>query len=215
MTTTQDLETRIQQLEELVSRQSKLLTKTGEQVLSLQVAQTGSKLAAFNPHSLSGSDQVKKTSKFQPTSGPESEDFATNEDLVQLVGELQGQFDLLEERSIRRLINSTKQPGENLAPLLNPDGEEPPLELYPKDLDELKSIEDLKLIKLAKFYELLPPTQEERSKFEEYLEGKGENPQLQEIEIKVEDYSKEDLTEAFDNVARFLGVKLRRGENAW
>ncbi|KAH3673401.1 hypothetical protein WICPIJ_009789 [Wickerhamomyces pijperi] len=215
MSDIKNLETRIAQLEELVTRQSNIITKTGEQLLSLQVAQTSAKLAAFNPNSLTGGE-VKKTSKFQPTAGPEDEDYATNEDLVQLVGELQGQFDLLEERSIRRLINSTKTSGSNLAPLSNPNGEEPPLDLYPKDIEALKNIDDLSLIKLAKFYELLPPTQEERAKFEEYLEGKTtENPEFQEHEVKVEDYSKEDLIEAFDNLARFLGVSLRRGEDAW
>ncbi|KAH3679680.1 hypothetical protein WICMUC_000820 [Wickerhamomyces mucosus] len=215
MSSIEELQIKIKALEELVAKQTKLISRTGEQVLNLQVQSTSDKVARFNPYSLTGEQPIKKPSKFSKHES--TEDYATNEDLVQLVGELQGQLDLIEERSIRRLINSNKKPSDNLAPLFNHDGEEPDLSLYPKDIEALIKIEDINLIKLARFYELLPPTQEERSKFEEYLEGKRENPDLEEVEkeIKIDDYSKEELIEAFDRLARFIGVDARRGEDVW
>jgi hypothetical protein len=201
------LRTQLEELSLLVKKQSELLTKTGQQVLTLQVENTKNKVASFNPKNVS-----RASSKHQPTI--DTTDFVTNEDLVQLVGELQGQLDVLEERSIRRLINSQKKSGEILAPLLNHDGEEPSVELFPRDLDAFEKLNNEDLVQLARFYELLPPTAEERAKFDEFVEGTSETPDV-DVTIKASDFSNDDLVEAYDKLSRFLGLKFRRGEDAW
>lgn len=200
--TVESLREQMEELALLVKKQSELLTKTGQQVLTLQVDNTKSKMANFNP----------KNSKHQ--SSVDTSDFATNEDLVQLVGELQGQLELLEERSIRRLINSQKKQGEVLAPLLNHDGDEPPVEIFPGNLYAFEKLGDEELVQLARFYELLPATEAERAKFDEFVEGKSETPDL-DVAVKAADFSKDDLTEAFDKLSRFLGLSIRRGQDAW
>lgn len=208
MSEVESLKQQVADLAALVKKQSQLLTKTGQQVLSLQVESTKHKVSDFNPKNLSGAPR----SRHQPS--VDTTDFATNEDLVQLVGELQGQLEVLEERGIRRLINSQKKAGEVLAPLLNQDGEEPSFELFPGTLAEFEKLNDEDLVKLARFYELLPPTAAERAKFEEFIEGKSDSPDA-DVVVKPSDFSKDDLVEAYDKLARFLGLSFRRGDDAW
>ncbi|CDR39362.1 CYFA0S03e02520g1_1 [Cyberlindnera fabianii] len=205
-----DVESLTKQIEELklvVKKQSDLLTKTGEQVLRLQVSSTRGKIDAFDPSSVGGTPKQRRGKQL------DTSDFATNEDLVQLVGELQGQLDVLEERAIRRLVNSKKTETELLAPLLSAYGEEPPLELFPRDIAAFEKIGDEDLVKLARFYELLPPTAEERAKFEEFVEGKDSQPA--EVEVTASSFSKDELIEAFDTLSRFLGLSVRRGDDTW
>jgi len=207
--TVEQLTQQVSELSLLVKKQSQLLTKTGEQVLNLQVKSQREGVENFDPKSLSGkASQRKKTPTFDTT------DFATNEDLVQLVGELQGQLEVIEERSIRRLVNSQKKQGEVLAPQLNNDGEEPPFELYPKDIDAFSKIDDSTLVQLSRFYEVLPPTEEERAKFEDFVEGKSEKLDT-DVKVDASAYSKDDLDEAFDKLARTLGLSVRRTVEAW
>lgn len=206
MTMPETVESLTEQLKELallVKKQNEVISKTGEQVLTLQVENTKTRVGHF------GSKPSAKRSPSIDTS-----DFATNEDLVQLVGELQGQLDVLEERSIRRLINSKKTGNELLAPLLNQDGEEPPVELFPGTLAEFKDLSDEDLVKLARFYELLPPTAAERAKFEEFVETENA-AEVETVEVKPSDFSSEDLIDAYDKLSRFLGLTFRRGEDAW
>ncbi len=207
--TVEQLTQQVNELSLLVKKQSQLLTKTGEQVLHLQVKSQREGVEDFDPKSLSGkASQRRKAPNFDTT------DFATNEDIVQLVGELQGQLEVIEERSIRRLVNSQKKTGDVLAPQLNNDGEEPPLELYPKDIEAFTKINDETLVQLARFYEVLPPTEEERAKFEDFVEGKSDNLEA-EVKIDASRYSKDDLNEAFDKLARTLGLNVRRTVEAW
>lgn len=190
--TVEQLTQQINDLSLLVKKQSQLLTKTGEQVLTLQVR--AQRESDNEPKSLSGKvSQRRKQPTFDTT------DFATNDDLVQLVGELQGQLEVIEERSIRRLVNSQKKEGDVLAPQLNSDGEEPPLELYPKDIEAFTKINDSDLVKLARFYEVLAPTQEEKAKFEDFVEGKSEKLDT-EVAVDPSLYSQDDLNDAFDKL---------------
>lgn len=210
MSSVEELTKQVEELSLIVKKQQTLLQKTGQQVLSLQVDAQKKRVEDFEPTSLSGKGKTTKR-----VSALESTDFATNEDLVQLVGELQGQLEILEERSIRRLINSQKKDTENLALVLNHDGEQPPLELFPSNIEEFTKIKDEELVQLARFYELLPPTAEERAQFEDFVEGKTESPENPDLKITAASYTKEDLVEAFDSIARFIGVKVRRGVDAW
>ncbi|QLL33478.1 hypothetical protein HG536_0E03890 [Torulaspora globosa] len=204
------LKQQVAELQELVKRQSLIISKTGQNVLELQVARQKAGVEAFGkaPASKSGS-QV------------EAADYATNEDLVQLVGELQGQLENIEERSIRRLVNSTKSdPKDLISPLPNSDAEIPAEGFFPRSLEEFERISDTALYKLAKFYELLPPSLKEQEQFEDYLEGKVEEFHIseikdEEVEKELKKYSSDQLEDVFNDVARYLGLKLRRGTSTW
>lgn len=209
------LKTQVAELQELVRRQSLLISKTGQNVLELQVSKQRADVDSFGNKASSGS----KVSNSQV----ENADLATNEDLVQLVGELQGQLDTIEERSIRRLANSTKTENkEFLSPLPNADGEILLAEanLFPHTLKDFEDVSDISLFKLAKFYELLPPSLKEQEAFEDFLEGKVQDFHIdeipdEEVQKELKNYSSDQLEDIFNDLARYLGLKLRRGTATW
>lgn len=87
-------------------------------------------------------------------------------------------------------------------------------------MKEFKDIPDLKLVRLAKFYERLPPTLKEQEDFENFLEGKVEAFHInettdEEISKELEKFSKDELDDAFNDVACYLGLSLRRGTEIW
>ncbi|SCV05517.1 LANO_0H09230g1_1 [Lachancea nothofagi CBS 11611] len=215
------LRNQVEELQQLVKKQNLLISKTGQSVLELQVAKQKSDVEDFDSK-YSGFNKGGKTSVTAASHG-DTTDFATNEDLVQLVGELQGQLESIEERSIRRLVNSTKtEKKDYLAPLPNSDGEIPSVSesFFPRSLGDFESVSDVDLFKLAKFYELLAPSLKEQEKFEDYLEGKLENfhiNDMSEEDVKKElaNFTADQLVETFNDVARFLGVKSRRGTDIW
>lgn len=204
------LKQQVAELQELVKRQSLIISKTGQNVLELQVAKQKAGVEAFGK---------APSSKSQL----EGADYATNEDLVQLVGELQGQLEAIEERSIRRLVNSTKSdPKDLISPLPNSDAEIPVVGegFFPRSLEEFEKISDVALYKLAKFYELLPPSLKEQEQFEDYLEGKVEEFHIseikdEEVEKELKKYSSDQLEDVFNDVARYLGLKVRKGTSTW
>lgn len=210
------LKQQVQELQELVKRQNLLISKTGQSVLELQVSKQRSDIEDLDDKYLPSKGK-KSSSQFDST------DFATNEDLVQLVGELQGQLDTIEERSVRRLVNSTKVDAKDfLAPLPNADGEIPAISdgVFPRSLQDFEKLDNSKLFRLSKFYELLPPSLKEQEKFEDFLEGKVENFHINEtteedVEKELENYSEEQLTDIFNDLARYLGIKTRRGTDVW
>ncbi|QLG70552.1 hypothetical protein HG535_0A04930 [Zygotorulaspora mrakii] len=210
------LKTQVAELQELVKRQTLLISKTGQNVLELQVSKQRSDVNSFGSSKQSSGSKVSNPQV-------ESADLATNEDLVQLVGELQGQLDTIEERSIRRLANSAKVDAhEFLSPLPNADGEIPLAEgnLFPRTLKEFKAITNISLFKLAKFYELLPPSLKEQEAFEDFLEGKVQDFHIdeipdEEVEKELKKYSADQLEDVFNDLARYLGLKQRRGTATW
>ncbi|CAI4034629.1 hypothetical protein SMKI_11G0770 [Saccharomyces mikatae IFO 1815] len=212
------LQKQVSELQELVKKQSLIISKTGERVLELQVSKQKHDVSDFDSKfSKSVSKKSGSTAQFDAT------DFATNEDLVELVKELQGELNFIEERSIRRLVNSLKKEDNDVvAPLPNADGDIPVISdgIFPKSLKEFKNISDLNLVRLAKFYERLPPTLKEQEDFENFLEGKVEAFHInettdEEISKELEKFSKDDLDDAFNDVARYLGLSLRRGTEIW
>lgn len=205
--TIKELQDKIADLSLVVKKQSELLAKTGQQVLSLQVDKTKQ---SFNSTAPSASSKLRNLPPTIDTS-----DFATNEDIIQLAGELQGQLELIEERSIRRLINSKKEPKEILAPLPNSDGEEPPLEHFPKNIDDFINISKKSLLILAKFYDLLQPTTEEISKYEQFVENNEIQPVTDVTDIDESQYSEVETNDCFDQLARFLGLTVRRNTDVW
>lgn len=199
----------------LRSKASLLISKTGESVMQLQLDKQRADVKKFDDNF---STLKVKESAIDPT------DFATNGDLVELVGELQGELSHIEERAIRRTINSTKtDSNDTLAPMPNLDGDIPTLKekhLFVATLGKFENIGDEQLYRLAKFYERLPPAMKEEEDFAKIVSGKVEEININEIsdaEIREElkKYSKEELNEIFNEVARYLGVRCRRGANIW
>ncbi|CAI4045926.1 hypothetical protein SUVZ_11G0770 [Saccharomyces uvarum] len=212
------LQKQISELQDLVKKQSLIISKTGERVLELQVAKQKHDVTNFDSKfSKSVSKKSGSAAQFDST------DFATNEDLVELVKELQGELNFIEERSIRRLVNSLKKEDDDvIAPLPNADGDIPDVSngVFPKSLKEFENISDSMLIRLAKFYERLPPTIKEQEDFENFLEGKVEAFHINEttdedLSKELEKFSKVELDDAFNDVARYLGLSLRRGTEIW
>lgn len=217
-TTTKDLQERITQLELLVQKQNKIITQTGKNVIELQVSHTR--------------NQVKDFSKSVDTT-----DFVTNDDIIQLVGELQIELNNIEERSIRRMINVHKTNDDDLiAPLPNPDGETPNLtnyDFFPKQIKDFKNINDLNLLKLAKFYECLPASSLEQDELNTFLNDKLEDLNLakekgqeaklsnevfvseEKLKKELSLYNDDKLNDTFNEVARYLGLSMRRGTDIW
>ncbi|KAH3899339.1 related to Mrp8p [Saccharomycodes ludwigii] len=224
------LKRQIVELQDLVQRQNKVISKTGQSVLEMRVDMQKAairELPDINPNNLFSNFATAKSgtstnSKFDPS------DFVTNEDIVQLVGELQGQLDAIEERNIKRIVNSTKKDLKDyVAPLTNADGDNPvdltDDKLFPKTVGDFKNMDNITLYQLAKFYELLPATVKDQQNFENFLEGKMQDFHITESltkeqierEIKNNFRSEEDLNDVFNDLARFLGLTLRRGTDAW
>lgn len=209
------LKKKVDDLQALVHKQNLLISKTGQNVLELQLERQKKDVNNFS-ESFSGS----RASSNIPV---DTTELATNEDLVELVGELQGELATLEERSIRRLVNSTKtEPNDVVAPLPNADGDTPSLndDFFPKSLEEFNNLSNVHLFRLAKFYELVAPTLKEKEDFENYLEGKIDNLHINEmtdadVQREIERMSKDELDDAFNDLARYLGIRTRRGTNIW
>lgn len=205
----------IADLQRLVKKQSLIISKTGQNVLEMQVSKQRSDVNSIGSK---GTDSKHGISQL------EANDVVTNEDLVQLVGELQGQLDTIEERNVRRLVNSVKaQPTDILAPLPNADAEIPKggsEGVFPTTFNDFEKINDVALFKLAKFYELLPPSLKEQEKFEDFMEGKAEEFHIsempdEEVEKELKNYSSGQLEDTFNDLARYLGLRVRRGTATW
>ena len=94
------LRSQVEELQQLVKKQNLLISKTGQSVLELQLAKQKTDVEEFDSKYAGGKSKTV-------ASHGDTTDFATNEDLVQLVGELQGQLDSIEERSVRRPVSYT------------------------------------------------------------------------------------------------------------
>lgn len=200
------LEQQVKNLTELVHKQSKLIAKTGEKVMEIQMNEVKSKMAAID----------LKQPKFDP------KDFASNEDIAQLIFEVLNQMEYLEDRTIKRVCNSrllnASKPSEQIAPLYSKDGEEPP-EIFPNTVKDLLELKPLDLIQLCDFYDLFVdgPTPEQTELLnapnicpEEAIKlasMSGGIPAKERLAMSSED----DLRDIFDEFSRYIGVLIRRG----
>lgn len=201
----EDLEKKVLELEALVAKQSLVLASTGKQLMELQVKDVKTRMHLLDA----------KQPKFDP------EDYVSNEDIVQLVCELQGQLDLLETRTIRRNINaqiSLDDAEKPLAPLSNKDGDVP--DDYPATLAALKELSNSEVVRLCQFYELI---EENEVNLElqaivdsEHLTPEDAtkllaDPQHKDAAATANELSDEEVTELFDELCRYIGVRYRRG----
>lgn len=192
-----DLSKRVDALASIVEKQSKIIGQTGQKLIEMQLKNVKQSIASSD--SGSQNNGVSKQAL-------DTEDFITNEDIVQLVGELQGQLDELEERSIRRTFNiQLKSPDGQIAPLLNKEGDIPSA-AFPTTVKEFAAMDKIAVIKFCVFYDVIVP------------EGKSgtsaENSELITEEI-VDAYSQEEVDSMHDELARFMGLKFRKGSKVW
>lgn len=194
--TVKKLQEQIDDLKKQLTKQHNIVVKTAQQVLAMQVKDTKKQVDAIpNPGTIA-------------TGGIDTTEFATNEDLVQLVGELQGQLNLLEQKSVLRTINAHQSKDEDiLVPLPNVDGVMPIKDVFPHSIAEFKALPGETILHLSKFYQLLPPTLEERAKMQAFIDGKIESPNAPtDYDAPAEDYPPETINEMFSELADFLGI---------
>lgn len=191
--TIQELQNKIGELTELIHRQSKIIQQTGQQVLELQIRSSQEDF-----RKLDGDD--------------ERPDYATNDDIVQLVGELQGQLEYLDMRSIRRTQNITLSKDDDVVePLPNADGEL--YQGFPTTYKKFLTLETPELIKICEFYDLIPPSLEQELKLGELLE-KGGVPEGESVQSQLKEdldkrqFTKEEIGALHEELRRFIGLKV-------
>ncbi|VEU19720.1 DEKNAAC100233 [Brettanomyces naardenensis] len=205
------LQDQINELKLQVGKQRKVLAETAQQLLGLQLKQSREQLAAIpnpDPASVLASEGSRGS-----TTSLDNTDFATNEDLVQLVSELQGQLTILDQRSYNRVSNSLlTEDDEEILPLPDVDGNFAPKDIYPGTVREFKDLSAEKLIKLSSFYELLPETAEEEARMKAFIAGKITSPNVppEEFQPKADDYSSETLDKLYEDFRKFIGVRFKR-----
>lgn len=200
------LEEQIKQLNQIVQNQSKIIAETGKRLLDIEVRDVKSRMANLDTK--------------QPSF--DVEDFASNEDIAQLVFEVLNQLDYLEDRNIKRAYNchiSDASPDDTqIAPLCSKDGESAP-NIFPATVKELNELRPLQLIQLCEFYDLF--VDQLSAEDEKLLHSPDITPeqalklanvsQAMSAEDRLVMSSKEDLIEIFDEFTRYIGVRIRRG----
>lgn len=213
------LQQQIQSLSSIVEKQSQLIGKTGQQLMEIQLKDVKSKMHADDKKGSTG-----------PGANVDMDDYATNEDIVQLVEELQGQLDLLEDRNIKRTFNSHLSRDNKAAvisPVFNRDGDEPPQDSYPKTISDFLNLTKFDIVHLCEFYELVIPA-DQQAQLNEFLEKNSEVVDMEDtkkllatgvdntnLEERVKAYSEQQIDELADELARFIGLRIRRNEANW
>jgi len=184
----------------LIERQAKMLAETGQQLVSLQVG-----------------DVKKRMSELDMVPKVDMDDYIKNEDIVELVGELQGQLDLLEERNIARVLNYNN---DTILPLSNKNGEFPVNLNFPGKLADFVNISDEDLAKLGLFYELIV-SNDQVDDLNNFINNENPDVDVKQLLInqsgldkasKPDVLTREQYDDLFDDLARFLGLKVGRNE---
>lgn len=211
MSDIEKLTAKVESLSLVVEKQSKLIAQTGQKLIELQIQ-----------------DVKTKINNYEPTKNLDLDDYVTNDDIVQLVGELQGQLDALEDRSIKRSFNAQLDAAnpENamIAPLTNRDGELAPESIkYPSTLQEFINLDKTTIVNLSVFYELIVQDQEQQN-IQQLLDGKDENVIQDSIKVLEgpqflqnagANFSEEEVDDIYDELARYLGIKYRKNKKNW
>ncbi|KAG5361287.1 hypothetical protein CJU90_2669 [Yarrowia sp. C11] len=219
--TVESLKKEVDFLSAQLRKVTSLVAETGKQVLSIQVNQ---EKGALNNLTITDVEGKPVQSQREKASSSEDSQAVTSEDLVVLVTELQDQLDNLETKSIRRTANSFAQKDSDLiASLPRIDGMCPAQEasdethpdwIFPMTLGEFKKLDNAKVEQWMRFYELLPPDEAELAQLQEVL-GKEELEEAMENARKSAELTEAEAIERFDTLARFFGIRERRGTKAW
>lgn len=189
------LQKQVDELTAVVEKQKMMLAQTAAQLMKLQM-------------SLAQKDLKNIPNPADAVDPGHSDDFATNEDLVQLVGELQGQLTLLEDKAVMRTANShATEDTDTLISIPNLDGELP-AEFFPANVAEFRALDDDAIVQLARFYELMPASVEEQAKWQLFLDGQAKQPDLAGDEelIGSEGVDEQTVLKLWDELALFVGV---------
>lgn len=222
----EELRKEVEQLSSQVKKNSKAIVDTGSQLLRVQVDKERRSLKSLN---LDGDQPSKVSNTESDDEGGHEEkgEALTSDDLVELVTELQGQLDLLDERSIRRTANVLiTADDEPIAPVPGRDGGYPDDELpedaeddrpgkFPATLKEFKNMSDEVLNYWLRWYELLPPDEAE---LQDILNRAGATMEDLGMDKPPESdigATKEEVDKNYDTLARYLGLRTRRTPNAW
>ena len=194
-----DLKQQVATLAEQLKKTQKVLSQTGQQVMSLQLSQrsTGINEIGDKTRELQAAAGLPQENKQSSISG----DYVGMNDLQDMTVELSGQLQILDERNIRRIANSHRtEPDQCIAPLPDSVGEFP--RKFPKTVHEFASLEWPEVIQLCQYYEIVP----EDIGADSFLKDEQGNPR---------DPSDPLLTELFDSLARFMGLRARRTDGVW
>lgn len=230
--TFESLQKEIELLRNQLTKTAHVVAQTGSQLLALQVEKTRGNLENLRVPQLSLSDKHSRAKSQEkaavekpqernqpPQAPPEHDDLVnalTSEDIVDLVAELQGQLDILDERSVRRTANTfCTEDSHRIAPLPGRDGELPEEhEEFPYTLRDFKEMSTEKLYYWLKWYEILPPDEEEMKQILEHvgtcIEEVGYQPSNNQ-----HDLTGQELDDYYDDLARFLGLRIRRAADVW
>lgn len=173
-----DSKAEIAALKAQVKKLQTMLLATGQQVMQLQVELRKLKIDDIG-------NKAQELQTLVPGSAPRPSEYVTESDLNDMVVELQGQFNILDEKSIKRSLNSAST--NALASVPNADGEHSPT--FPKTIAELQSLSREALFAEWAFLELMPGVE----KIEDILTpNEAENSKV--------------LAELYDSFAAFIGV---------
>lgn len=201
--TIEQLNDKITNLTGIVEKQSALIGKTGQQLVEMQIKGVKKSINDMD-------------NKAQPAKADDIDlsDYVTNDDIVQLVGELQGQLDGLEDRVTNRILNSKLVSGKEdgkILPLTNKDGELPPSDIFPKTVKEFKLLSKDNITSLAEFYELVVVNESGLTKVLEESNAKSveeANALLEKENKNRSSYTEDDIKVLYQDLSRYLGLIL-------
>lgn len=194
-----DLRQQVATLAEQLRKTQKLLSQTGQQVMSLQLAQRSEGINELDDkkRELQAAAGLPLSSKQELN----SRDYVKSDDLQDMVVELSGQLQILDERNIRRTVNNRlTNPSDHIVPLPDLAGEAPLG--FPATLAEFDSLPLTEVIRYCQYYEIVP-------------DGVESSEFLKDEKGQERDSSDPLLTELFDSLARFLGLRSRRTDGVW
>lgn len=219
------VKTEIEKIASLLQRNTKAVNETARRVLQLESGDRKADVADSRIPDDGDSDDG--------TGAGNANEVIGNDDIVQLVTELQDQLDLLDTRSIRRNANSFATadsdgiaalpgndgliPGENVSEEAEPESSLP-TSPFPKTLGEFKSLPSKEIEAWLRYYELLPPDEEELRKLlsEAAVSSKDTEKLSKEYGSQGDAMlSTEEANGHFDTLARFLGLRARKTAGAW
>jgi hypothetical protein len=83
---------------------------------------------------------------------------------------------------------------------------------FPKNLKQFKDLDADGIESLSRYYELLPPDDDE---INELLANIGATREEIDVKAPSKEYTREQIDDQFDVLARFLGLRVRRAKGAW
>lgn len=220
--TVESLQAEINALREQLKKNTRVVLNTGEQVIAMQMEKQRKGLAEVDIKTGTGGDAGQASDVGKSGKAAQDADLGDMEEdqplmqseVVDLVAELQGQLDVLDERSIRRTANAgITNDDDRVAPLPGSDGVSPEADDgFPQTLKEFKAMGPKLVEQWARYYELLPPDENE---IQELLARAGAEDEDIEVPPMPASYSPEQMDDMFDNLARFMGLRVRRSKGVW